>query len=521
MEATQSETPSKKVKISVVIPCYNQGQWLWEAIESVLAQDMDDYEIIVVNDGSTDPVTNRIVSEIEHKKILVVTTENQGLSGARNEGIRRASGEYVLPLDSDDRLHPSYLRKAAAVLDAQLEVGIVYSKAELFGEEQGLWDLEPYSFPGVLLSPQIFASSMFRKSDWEKVGGYRTDMIYGWEDYDFWLSLIGNGVQVHRLDEVLFYYRKTAGSMAGLDRKRMLYSFRKLFEHHKELYEANIGSLFEAVIASKHLRDLEKLNQSDVFEVYIPDGEGYAARDTREQNYPIGTWTEVSIFLNAIPDADIHLLRLDPSRKVCVVDIESIKLVNAATNTTLWEVGNEGHFDDLVMGPNTYRLPHERCLRLFCAGEDGHFFLPKLSREVMSQPLVLQVWMQQHGDLGALNAFCAQQATDLQSIDQMKALQKELEAHVTQSTELRAEVDRQRAHATELDKIREAAVARAEVFKSEAQQAKSLVETLNSELRQSQERSRQLESKLLEVEKQLELAQAKETGKKRGLFSGK
>jgi len=503
MEATKDESPSKKVKVSVVIPCYNQGQWLWETIESVLAQDMDDYEVIVVNDGSSDPVTNRIVEEIEHAKVLTVKTENQGLSAARNEGIKRARGDYILPLDSDDRIHPAYLRKAAEVLDKQKAVGIVYCKAELFGEEQGLWDLEPYSFPGILLSPQIFAASMFRKQDWERVGGYSTEMIYGWEDYDFWLSLIKEGVQVHQLGEVLFYYRKTAGSMAGLDRKRMLYSFRKLFDHHKELYEANIGSLFEAVIDSKHVRDLERLNTSDIFEVFIPDQDGYVNRNTREQHYPEDVWTKVSVFLNEVQESGIHLFRLDPSRKTSVVDIESIKLLNAGTDQVVWEANATKGFHDFVMGPNTLQLQHDRCLRIFCMNEDGHFFLPKLDSDILDQPLTLELFLKRHTDLRSLQELIESKAEAIASDAQLSELKQQLSAHESQAVELSAEVERQRKHAEELEKMVKASREKADVFKSETEQAKMLVETLRSEVRQSQEQTRQLAGKLEAAEQQL------------------
>ncbi len=487
METSQPDTATK-VNVSVIIPCYNQGKWLWEAIDSVLAQDVQDFEIIVVNDGSTDPVTRRIVSEIKHPKVKVMQTVNQGLAQARNEGIRQAVGRWILPLDSDDRLHPTYIRKACGILEQEPDIGIVYCRAEWFGEQQGLWNLEPFSFPGILLSPQIFASSMFRKSDWERVGGYKSDMIYGWEDYDFWLSLIGLGVGVHQIDEVLFYYRKTEGSMAGLEKKHMLYSFRKLFEHHRELYEANIGCLFEAVIASKHIRDLEKLRMSDVFEVFIPDREGYAGRNIREQNYPQGVWSRISILLNHVPESGMHLLRLDPCQKPGVVDIASVKLLHASSGQTLFALNANSQFAGITLGNHTHRLGDNRVLRLFCATGDSHFFLPSIDREILTQPVILEVWIYQHPGLEAVGDFCDEKIGDLHARELAGALQSNLRAHEVQAESLKKDLASQCAHSTELEKINESLRVRFETAKAETEQAKLLVQTLQSEIRQCQQK---------------------------------
>ncbi|MCI5167028.1 MAG: glycosyltransferase family 2 protein, partial [Candidatus Electrothrix sp. GM3_4] len=116
-------------RVSVVIPCYNQGSFIDETIHSVLAQTWQYFEIIVVNDGSTDPFTVNHLQQLNFPKTRVLHTENQGLSSARNNGIREAQGEYILPLDADDRIGPTYLEQAIRLLDADPELGIVYCKA--------------------------------------------------------------------------------------------------------------------------------------------------------------------------------------------------------------------------------------------------------------------------------------------------------------------------------------------------------------------------------------------------------
>src|SRR5215213_6636466 len=97
-------------RVTIVIPCFNLGEYLADTIDSVLAQTFQDFEIIVVNDGSTDERTNRIISDLSHPKIRTIATANQGLARARNSGIAGAAGDYILPLDADDKIAPTYLR---------------------------------------------------------------------------------------------------------------------------------------------------------------------------------------------------------------------------------------------------------------------------------------------------------------------------------------------------------------------------------------------------------------------------
>jgi glycosyltransferase involved in cell wall biosynthesis len=234
-------------RVSVVIPCFNQGRYLDEAVESVLGQTYADWEVLVVNDGSTEPQTAEILRDYQRPKTRVVHTANQGLPGARNAGIREAAGEYILPLDADDRIGPTYLEQAVRELDADPRLGIVYCEAEYFGGQSGKWEMPPYAFPEILFGNMIFCSAMFRRADWEKVGGYKAAMKHGWEDWELWLSLIELGRGVYRVPETLFYYRRQPGSMIDVlarspDRLRI--SFEQVFLNHLGLYADNAVALF-------------------------------------------------------------------------------------------------------------------------------------------------------------------------------------------------------------------------------------------------------------------------------------
>jgi glycosyltransferase involved in cell wall biosynthesis len=239
-------------RVSVIIPCFNQGKFIDEAIHSVLVQTWQDFEIIVVNDGSTDPFTAKHLRALHFSKTRVLHTTNKGLPAARNNGIREAQGEYILPLDADDRIGPTYLEQAVCLLDNDPELGIVYCKGEYFGDRTGEWLLPDYSLDEMLLNNVIFCTALFRKADWEETGGFDPAMVHGWEDYDFWLSLIERGRKVKRISEILFYYRIRSDSMLrSREKKQKIEILVKIFHKHESLYKQHIDVLFDRLVDIK------------------------------------------------------------------------------------------------------------------------------------------------------------------------------------------------------------------------------------------------------------------------------
>src|SRR5262245_63306392 len=126
-------TAAPSPKISVIVPCYNLGEYLSEAVDSVLAQSRQDFEVIVVDDGSTDPATIEILSSFSRPKTRVLRAPHAGLAAARNRGIASSSGEYLCALDADDRLAPAFLEKTSAVLDADPSATFVSTWLRTFG----------------------------------------------------------------------------------------------------------------------------------------------------------------------------------------------------------------------------------------------------------------------------------------------------------------------------------------------------------------------------------------------------
>lgn len=222
--------------VSVIIPCYNQAQYLAECLDSVMAQTFQDFEVIVVNDGSTEGID--ILQTLNYPKTTVIHQENKGLPEARNTAIKHAKGKYIFPLDADDMISEITLEKAVSVLQNNPDVGIVGGKTELFGVETGVWNLPLYKFPDILRGNCLVCSCLFRRSDWEKVGGYNPNMIYGLEDWNFWLSLVELGRQVYQFDDVFLHYRKHHKSMVTeLKNERNEMMIQQIIKNHPALYK--------------------------------------------------------------------------------------------------------------------------------------------------------------------------------------------------------------------------------------------------------------------------------------------
>jgi glycosyltransferase involved in cell wall biosynthesis len=225
--------------VSIIVPCFNDGVYLAEAMSSIFSQTYKPIETIIVNDGSTDKETKRILSTASWPCTTIVNSANRGPAAARNTGIAAARGKYILPLDADDRIAPSYVERAVAVLESREEVGIVYCHADFFGRKRGRWHLPPYSIEQILLDNVIFATALFRKDDWKAVNGYDEELRQGMEDYDFWLSLIEMGREVVQLPEVLFHYRITGRSRTNkfLEKKASVYeTYQRIYRNHPRLY---------------------------------------------------------------------------------------------------------------------------------------------------------------------------------------------------------------------------------------------------------------------------------------------
>jgi glycosyltransferase involved in cell wall biosynthesis len=239
-------------KVAIIIPCWNAGSDVSDAVASALAQASVDIEVVIVDDGSTDPTTLGVLNSILEPRVRVSRQPNAGPAAARNRAIAEASGKFILPLDADDLIEPTYAAKAAAVLDQHSDVGIVYCRATKFGAEEGPWELPEYSPDELALGNVIFVSAMFRKADWEMVGGFDEGLRHGMEDYDFWIRLVRSGRKVVRLDETLFRCRIREDSRTALfeqDREQVVATYAQIFRKNRDFFAEHADSLFRRQFA--------------------------------------------------------------------------------------------------------------------------------------------------------------------------------------------------------------------------------------------------------------------------------
>ncbi|WP_026706176.1 glycosyltransferase family 2 protein [Flavobacterium soli] len=228
--------------VSIIVPCYNHSRYLKECVKSVLLQTYNNWECLIVDDGSTDDTYNisKELQEIDNR-IRYLNKENGGLSSARNFGIRQSRGTLILTLDADDMFQKTFLQKATTILEKNPLVGVVSCWGQRFYDSD--YKLDVFKPKGGTIEDFLFensaiGNSLFRKKCWEDAGGYDENMRQGYEDWEFYISVSKNGWKVEVINEVLFYYRQHKTSMRTVALNEYDTTIRNnIMTKHKDLYQ--------------------------------------------------------------------------------------------------------------------------------------------------------------------------------------------------------------------------------------------------------------------------------------------
>jgi glycosyltransferase involved in cell wall biosynthesis len=261
--------PDKAI-ISVIIPCYNSGEFLPDAINSVCQQkNTCTYDIIVVDDGSTDDGTKDLLEQYKGQNIYVIHQENKGPAAARNTGVRASQAEFLLFLDSDNKIRPDYIYKALMVMEQNKEIGVVYGAPNFFGDfTEARFTPGEFNLFTIHKGNNIDMCAIVRKAVWDSVGGFDENrLLIGHEDWDFWIMTGAKGWKFHFMNEVLYDYRIRQNSVIvnaneGNKVERVLDYFHV---KHRELLLRNYDQLYN----QKLFYEKEHKNPFRLFAKYL------------------------------------------------------------------------------------------------------------------------------------------------------------------------------------------------------------------------------------------------------------
>lgn len=244
--------------VTLVITTHERAAHLEQAVAAARAQTYPELEIVLSDDGSTDPALMRLLDRFEEEGLRVLRHRRGGIGASLNAAVRATSSRYVMRLDDDDLIDPPYVAEAVAVAEADPGVGIVYCRATVFGAQEGPWPLPDLDMGRILYDNLVFATALVRREDWLAVGGYDESMREGREDHDFVLRILGTGRRAVRLEGTHFHYRRHEGgsvNMAvGASREALIRAHATIFRNNLPLY-------------AEHAEDFWRLHFAQVDEV--------------------------------------------------------------------------------------------------------------------------------------------------------------------------------------------------------------------------------------------------------------
>ena len=238
--------------VSVIVTCYNYGAYLDQVLGCLEAQSWQNFEIILIDDGSTDPETITRIDELKKLRqpnLKIMQQLNQGVIAARNNAIAEACGKYIFPLDADDTIDKSFLEKCLLFLENSAEHFFVYTWVYSTGADDFIWETRDSS-PVLSLEENKMGYAVFRKTAFDQVGGYNPVMAGGYEDWELCVNLVAHGYVGRVIREPLYNYYVKPGA-------------RNFHAHKKhETLKRKIGNLHRATIKAQKKRLLQLAQES-------------------------------------------------------------------------------------------------------------------------------------------------------------------------------------------------------------------------------------------------------------------
>jgi glycosyltransferase involved in cell wall biosynthesis len=256
--------------VSIIIPCYNDAQYIEQSVHSALNQTYPFKEIIIVDDGSN-AETKEVLKKLEPQVTKLITQENKGQSTARNVGIREARGEYVLVLDSDDFFESTFCEKAVKAFLQNNYIKIVTCYSNLLFEDGSscIYRHRGGAINKFLYSNNALGSALFKKKDWDYCGGYDESMINGFEDWEFYIRLLKKEGIAEVIKEPLYNYRKRGNTTTSRANKGKYDLLKYIYIKHQELYVDNFNLFVDHLLNKIEREEKEKIKNTQRLEFKI------------------------------------------------------------------------------------------------------------------------------------------------------------------------------------------------------------------------------------------------------------
>lgn len=272
MPKMEANTDEIKGRVSVVIPHYNLGQYVGAAVDAALNSKWKDLEVVLVDDGSTDPHSLGVIESIEARsdpRIKIIRKTNDGLANARNSGVQAASGEFVLLLDADDAVDPRFVPRAIEILGHYENVHIVYSWEQYIQAGNDIYPCWNFEFPYLLGHNMTCPISVLYRQSYLICGGSNAKMAYNFEDYELWIRMVSKGCGGVAIPEPLSFYRIREDSMwQDSPRVQHLHLQELIMEEHADLFKAYGPQIFALQNANGSSQQWVKPADNSPFDAY-------------------------------------------------------------------------------------------------------------------------------------------------------------------------------------------------------------------------------------------------------------
>lgn len=264
------DVPTRPYEVTIVIPCFNYGRFVREAVDSALGQVGANVRVVVVDDGSTDGRSGALCDRCKGERVEVVHQANLGLPAARNRGARGARTEYLLFLDADDRLEATCVADLAAAMEAERGAGRDGDISHAYGQQrvlektgETLWAVPDWD-PVLLMITNLHPpTALVRRERFEAVGGFDETMREGYEDWDFWLTMAERGWRGLRVRKPVYTWRRhstTTMITQAVTKHEKLY--RHIVANHRPMFDRHADELIARMNVMLRRHDMNWLDES-------------------------------------------------------------------------------------------------------------------------------------------------------------------------------------------------------------------------------------------------------------------